>query len=460
MTVPIEEAAEFMSEKFSRFCRLAGLDAQVLPTLLLRGWQIIAGSLMVLLIPLFLGKIEQGYYYTFSSLLALQIFFELGMNQVIIQLVSHDFAHISISSRGRLRGAAIRFDRLASLVGLLRRWYGIAASLFFVIVSACGLWFFSIKDDLPISAWGSAWIMLTLVTAINLYLSAALTVHEGCGEVAGVARMRLVQSMCGNILMWGALAFGADLWAMSLVPLVAAIYSGYWLRINNDTIKNLLKHSAVSEAKVTINWRTEIFPFQWRIAVSWISGYFIFQLFTPIVFSRLGAVEAGRLGISISIFGSLLTIGMSWVNAKIPAFSAHVSRNERASLNALFNSVVKRSMVFTLISSLIIIVMMLISTSLSIVAIHRFASLSVVICLAVITMVNCFIFSAAAYMRAHKEEPMMLVSLVWGLATLAAAVVGSRYSVFSMMALYAFINVFVALPWTSIIFIRYYRRVV
>ncbi|MGV8935114.1 MAG: hypothetical protein ACOH1I_10845 [Gallionellaceae bacterium] len=447
-----------MRQRFSKLGRIAGLDAQVLPTLLLRGWQIIAGGVMVLLIPLWLGKVEQGYYYTFSSLLALQIFFELGMNQVIIQLVSHDFAHVSVSDSAALKGDAIRLDRLASLVVLLRRWYAIAASLFFVIVSACGAWFFSTKGDLPISDWGGAWLMLTLVTAANLYLSAALTVLEGCGEVAGVARMRLVQSMCGNSLMWIALALGAGLWAMPLVLMVAAAYTSYWLRINGSTIERLRRHFAESANNIKINWRADIFPFQWRIAVSWISGYFIFQLFTPLAFARLGAVEAGRLGITMAVFTALLTVGMSWINAKLPAFAAHVSRNERVSLNMLFNSVVKRSIAFTLFATLTIIAIVMVMNSLDIAAVHRFASLPVVICLAIVTLVNCFIFAAAAYMRAHKEEPMMLVSVATGLATLTAAAVGSMYGVFTMMFLYAMINVCVALPWTIYIFMPYYRR--
>lgn len=33
-----------------------------------------------------------------------------------------------------------------------------------------------------------------------------------------------------------------------------------------------------------VSWKTEIWPLQWRIALSWLSGYFIFQLFTPILF--------------------------------------------------------------------------------------------------------------------------------------------------------------------------------
>lgn len=447
-----------MRERLYRLRRLAGMDAQVFPTLLLRGWQVVAGGAMVLFIPLWLSKVEQGYYYTFSSLLALQIFFELGMNQVIIQLVSHDFAHVTISNGIELKGDVFRLGRLALLVRLLRRWYGIAASLFFVIVSSSGVWFFSQKGDLSIQTWGGAWVILTLATAVNLYLSAALTVLEGSGEVASVARMRLVQSLCGNSLMWAALALGAGLWAMPLMPLTAAVYSGYWLHVNGSTIKSLRRHSIDGANNATINWRADIFPFQWRIAVSWISGYFIFQLFTPLAFARLGAVEAGRLGISIAVFSALLTVGMSWVNAKLPAFAALVSKNERANLNALFNSVVKRSMAFTLFATLTIIAIVEVLNSLGVTGIQRFESVPVVVCLAIVTLGNCFISAAAAYMRAHKEEPMMLVSVVTGLVTLVAATIGSTYNVFTMMALYALINLCVALPWTYLIFIRYYRK--
>ena len=447
-----------MREKINRLGRFAGLDAQVLPTLLLRGWQIIAGGVMVLLIPLWLGKVEQGYYYTFSSLLALQIFFELGMNQVILQLVSHDFAHIRISNAEALEGDAIRIDRLAALVGLLRRWYGVAASLFFVIVSASGALFFTTKGDLPISVWGGAWLMLTLVSAANLYLSASLTVLEACGQVAGVARMRLVQSMCGNGLMWLALALGASLWAMPLVPLTAAVYTAYWLHTNGTTINRLRHHALVSVNNIKINWRVDIFPFQWRIAVSWISGYFIFQLFTPLAFARMGAVEAGRLGITMTVFSALLTVGMSWINAKLPMFAAHISRGERSSLNLLFISVLKRSMTFTLIATSTIIFIVFVLTSLDISAIQRFASIPVMLCLSVVTLINCFVFAAAAYMRAHKEEPMMVVSVVTGFVTLGAAALGSMYGVFTMMALYTIINICITLPWTSILFVNYYRR--
>jgi hypothetical protein len=430
----------------------------VLPTLLFRGWQIIAGGLMVLLIPLWLDKVEQGYYFTFASVLALQIFFELGMNQVIIQLVSHDFAHIRTGKDGQLTGDAKCIARLAELVMLLRRWYGIAAALFFVMISIGGAWFFSTKGNLPLSAWIGPWVLLTLGTAFNLYLSATLTVLEGCGEVAGVARMRTVQSIGGNILMWLALSMGVGLWAMPLVPIVGAGYTIFWLHTNGGPLDRLRRYAGNITDKDLIRWRSDIFPFQWRIAVSWVSGYLIFQLFTPLAFAQFGAEEAGRLGITMLVFSGLVTVGMSWVNAKLPAFAAHVSRGERASLNALFKSVVKRSMIFVFVVSMCIILAVIILTRTDTGLIHRFASIPVFVCMVVVALTQCFIFSAAAYMRAHKEEPMMLNSVVIGLLTLLGSFIGSRYDVQTMIAVYAAINVLVGLPWTLILFKKYYFK--
>lgn len=411
---------------------------------------------MLLLLPFWLGGVEQGYYYTFASLIALQIFFELGMNQVILQLVSHDFAHLQRDSENRLSGDSAKVNRLASLVNLLHRWYSIAAVLFFAVVSICGFMFFSIKGELSLGRWLAPWLLLTLCTAVNLYLSAMLTVLEGSGDLAGVARMRLRQSIIGYVLMWAALSWGAALWAIPLIPLVAAVYTLYWLRSHPHPLLQFWKSNHSDSA--TLNWRRDIFPFQWRIALSWMSGYFIFQLFTPIAFANQGPVEAGRLGITLAVFNALLTVGMSWVSAKGPAMAAHISRNERLQLNSLFVAVTRRSMFFIMFTAVMAIIALAMLAKISPLMAHRFASVPVASCIAAVTVTNTFIFAAASYMRAHKEEPMLWASVVTGLATLLAATVGASLGVLPMMMLYMSVTIFIALPWTIRLFMRYYRK--
>ena len=43
--------------------------------------------------------------------------------------------------------------------------------------------------------------------------------------------------------------------------------------------------------------------FQWRIAVSWLCSYFTVQVFIPILFALRGPIEAGQMGMSLSIAG-------------------------------------------------------------------------------------------------------------------------------------------------------------
>jgi hypothetical protein len=75
-----------------------GIDKAIGFTILARGWGSLAGLITVALIARFLSPAEQGYYYTFGSLLALQIVFELGFSFVILQMASHERAHRFSSS--------------------------------------------------------------------------------------------------------------------------------------------------------------------------------------------------------------------------------------------------------------------------------------------------------------------------------------------------------------------------
>jgi hypothetical protein len=176
-------------------------DFHVLQVLLQRGWGIVAGFVTVLLVPLVLGSVEQGYYYTFASLLALQVFFELGFNVVVTQLVGHEAARLQIDENGRVSGDAVSAARMGSLLRLLWRWYLVAALLFASIVSSAGFFFFERQGSLPAREWAGAWLLLVVLTAVNLFFSPRLAVLEGIGRVGQVARMRLLQSIISFVLM-------------------------------------------------------------------------------------------------------------------------------------------------------------------------------------------------------------------------------------------------------------------
>lgn len=434
----------------------AGLDFHVVATLLFRGWTVLAGAATMVLLPLSLTPVQQGYYYTFASILALQVFFELGLNQIVVQLVSHEVAHLRTGPDDRLEGDAAHLDRLGSLARLMHRWYATAGAIFALVGGAVGASFFAARGMLPASAWLAAWLVLTAVSAFNLYLSPSLAMLEGTGRVGQVARLRLVQSLIGYVALWAALWSGAGLWATVAAPLAGAVGTSLWLHRHGGVLRHLAARTTAPAHR--LRWRRDIFPFQWRIALSWVSGYFIFNLFTPLVFSYQGAVEAGRLGLALTVFNAVSTIGMSWISAGNPRFTSHIARGERPQLNALFVAVLRRACAATAALSALVLAGAGALTEIGLPAMARIAALPVLACIAWATVVNSVIFAIAAYMRAHREEPMLPVSIVAALLTGAVAWFGSRIDTASMMALYAAVTTFVTLPWTLHLFHGYFKR--
>lgn len=445
----------FLKLKYSRIQAIAGLDFHVLVTLLFRGWAILAGAATVFLLPLWLSPTEQGYYFTFASVLALQIFFELGLNQIVMQLVSHEVAHLTETADGRLTGKEAHLGRLSSLALLIGRWYGVAALLFAFIGGIAGALFFTQKGTEPMSMWLGVWVVLVAATAVNLWLSPGLAVMEGCGKVGQVARLRLVQSVLGYAILWVALLSGAGLWAAAAVPVVSAVCTGYWLKAHGNMLRWL--SGRVTDVKNQLSWRADVLPLQWRIALSWASGYLIFNLFTPMVFSHHGAVEAGRLGMALTVFSAISTIGMSWVNAKAPNFTMHIARGERRELNNLFKALFLRSTVVIALMSTGVALVVWYLNQIGLPLMMRIASPSVLVVLAIATTVNSIIFSMAIYMRAHREEPMLTQSIVVGLMIACMVYLSSKISVFNMMFSYMLIAIFISLPWTIWMFAKYLK---
>jgi hypothetical protein len=144
--------------------RQAGVDRAVSYTLLSRGLQLILAPVSLLLVARFLTPVQQGFYYTFASLLALQIFFELGLSYVVLQFASHEKARLTWTERGTLEGDATAKLRLGSLLRLALTWYGVAACLMVALVLPLGLVFFGRNSSTASGGgWLLPWIWLTLL---------------------------------------------------------------------------------------------------------------------------------------------------------------------------------------------------------------------------------------------------------------------------------------------------------
>lgn len=428
-----------------------GVDRAILYALAGRGWGLISGIATLFLVVQYLTLDEQGYYYTFASLLAMQIFFELGMSTVVLQFSSHEVAHLTWSSAETLVGDVSAKSRIRSLIVLMAKWYGVVAILFVIVVVPAGWIFFSANSSKSLVEWHFAWVWLVISTSVNVFLMPFLSILEGCGRVASVSRMRLYQNIFGSVAAWVVLLAGGGVFAMPVMSTGFALVVLAWLwKTKKAFFRDLL---LTGEVGVRICWKSEIWPFQWKIALSWLSGYFIFQLFTPLLFSFRGSIEAGQMGMSLSIANALIGVAIAWMNAKASSFGSLVAKRDYSSLDKVFALAFSRSLALMLILGAVLCFVNYF--------IHvRFIEFSsrildpIPFFLLVIATIFVYVtYAQAAYLRSHKEDPFLVISLISALVIGCSSVLlVKQYGATGLMMVYASVYAVIGVGWGSSIF--------
>jgi O-antigen/teichoic acid export membrane protein len=435
--------------------KVLGLDRAIGFTVLARFWGSLAGLITVALIARFLSPAEQGYYYTFGSLVALQIVFELGFSFVILQMASHERAELSISNDYEISGNPIAHARLASVLQKSVRWYSVAAVLMATTLLPIGFYFFSTHQHVGQNvSWQFPWCSAALMAALNFQIDPFLSFLEGCGYVPEVARLRFIQSATGSLLAWMVLASHHGLFAPSMMLVGIASSSLVFLFGKRKLLLGLLRYHAGAHR---IRWSQEVWPFQWRIAVSWLSGYFLFWIFNPVLFAFRGPVEAGKMGMSLSLANAIQAIAVSWVSTKSAPFGTLIARKEYHRLDQIFFQALRQSSAVALAGGL--------TAWLGCIYLNlhhfRFAqrlldpiSLGFLL---LYMMVNVIIFAEAYYLRAHKQEVFFINSVVGAISvTILTLIFGRRYGAMGIVVSTSLLNC-IGLVWATYLF-RKYRR--
>lgn len=436
-----------------------GLDRAIAYTVLGRFWQAFAGLITLLLITRYLTPNEQGYYYTFYSLVALQIVFELGFSFVILQLAAHERAQLTLSADGCIGGDPVSHARLASILHKAVYWYLVAGLLMTIALVPAGFAFFN-AHQVPGSrvAWRLPWCWLVLFNMLAFQIDPVFSFLEGCGFVAEVARRRFWQALLGSVMAWMAMLAHHGLYAPAMLILgQVSVSFGYLLFSDHRRLLVGLMRHRVGGYKVA--WRAEIWPFQWKIALSWLCGYFIFQLFSPILFAFQGPVVAGRMGMSLNVATGIGSIAMAWMNTKASPFGQMVARREFKALDRLFFRTLKQSTLLLVFGSLLFLVLLWLYGGHHPKFTTRLLPEWALALLLIQTTMSHVVYSEALYLRSHKEEPFVgqaVVSalLVGGLTYVLGRYWGANAVVVGLVAQ----GLFFGLPSGTYLFLTYRRR--
>ncbi len=441
--------------RWRRTLRSAGIDRAIGYTILARAWGSLSGLVTVALIARSLTREQQGYYYTFGSLVALQIVFELGFSVVILQLATHEAAHLQIGEDGTIAGGVQPVARLASVLQKTVLWYSVAAGLMGLVLLPVGWRFFATSPGSAATAWRGPWVAVVLASCFTFQIDPVFSFLEGCGFVSRVARTRTVQAVTGSVLAWGGLALHHGLFAPALVIAGQAVVGFWFLLQRRPLLLGLLRTRAGSYA---VRWSEEVWPFQWRIAISYASGFLIFQLFNPVLLHYFGPVVAGRMGMSLNLANALAGVAISWIATKAAPFGAMIARRQFADLDRTFFRAATQALLLCGSGS---VVVWLIDVAMNHAGV-RFAQRllpPLPLGLLLLTMVlNQAVASMALYLRAHKQEKFLLNSVLGGLlVALSTLTLGRWYGPTGMLAGFLAVTVVVGVGMGGLTFVKYRR---
>jgi len=404
----------------------AGIDKAVAYSVSSRILQIVVGLVNVVLIAKFVTSSEQGYLYTFQSLLGFQILFDLSLSAILIQFAGHEMAKLKWMSNGTVQGESVAKSRLASLIRISFKWFIIAAGLMFLMLTSGGYIFFEIKNVLQNTVdWQAPWMLLCTAASILIIFTPILGIIEGCGKVAEVSRFRLMQDTVCAFIYWIALVSGLKLFALPILFFTRVGALLIYLFIFKRKFLLDLKSTAVEEQ---IGFKNEIWPFQWRFLICSIAGLLTSFLTIPIVFSAQGPVIAGQLGMTFSITTALLSISMVWINTKVPIFCKLVALKNYEELDLTFRKVSRQSFIVMLILSMSLILMIMAINML----VPSFANRLVDPMTAVLLILSVLLafpnIAASSYLRAHKREVTSRANITIAIITLCFIYLSSRYA--------------------------------
>ncbi len=402
------------------------MDGAVSFTAFARLSSIISSVGTVLLLVRFLNPVEQGYYYALLSLVLFQTVCELGFSFVIQQYAAHEAVLCTFLPDGRVVGDPTAHSRLASVLQLAMRWYLWASIIISVVLLPVGFVFFSHKSQgYSEVAWHGPWIAVVLASALSFLVVPLYSFLDGCGQIKQVAQARFAQALGTLVMSWGTMISGHGLYAPAMVNLGVVMVGAGFLYPRRRLLLGLLRHPAHGNA---VSWRHEVWPFQWKLAVSWLCTYLVTQLFTPILFLARGPVEAGRMGMSVNIVAYLPMLVLSWISTKATPFGQLIKLGRLQELDRLFFRAFRQSL--SLLGVLVMGCMAgVIGIWYLIPGLAMRMEPPLIFALLLITAISTFaVQGMAVYLRSFKEEPFLVQSTVVAvLTTLGIAITASRW---------------------------------
>lgn len=371
-----------------------------------------AGFVMLMIVSLstrFLTPTEQGLFFAFLSFGALAQSGDFGLSYAVLQKAC------------RLGNSPIEY--IENFVGQVRRWAFMLALLSVFIAGVSGFISFknySITNRTDSIIWLAPWVIALTGIFLGLYSAPLISLMEGSGKVSAAWRIRMLQAWVGGLACIFSLIQGWNLFGIAFFWLGSALTAFPFL-INFPTRR------VTSITKQKMNWREEIWPFQWRIGLSNISGFLIYRASTIIVFSAYGSIVAGQYGLALAAMNMILAVTTSWPNSQATSLGQLIASGKYKEAFSESKSTLIWSSCFSIFAYLLAFAIFGFASYRNYQIADRIVDLCTLAAIFLTGFISHVVACQAVFLRAQAKEPLLGISIFGGIANILGGTLAAKY---------------------------------
>lgn len=380
---------------------------------------------------------QQGYFFSFMSFGALMQSSDFGACYAMLHNANHLTA---IGQDARLPGLldrALQLNFISALVCAVAVGFG-------------GVYIFGshgTESGGLNASWFQPWIVLVCALFLTQLTAPGIAYIEGAVSAETAWRFRFHLELLTGPILISIMFLGFGLWGLPAFWVTRFLLSASWLAWKRPKQRKYVPFTLK-------DWSKEVWPFQWKIGLSVLSGFLIFQSITPIVLATQGPRVSGQFGFSLAAMNMLLMVTTAWPQSKASQYGFLISRANFGDLFTLFQRVTLWSTVLSAGFSLIVVATLWWLGIMGFSFVDRFAdTLSTGLLLAG-GVVHHFIYCVAVLLRAGRTEPLMWLSLVGGLLTLVTIRVAATFGGVHEIAMAFLVLSGIGLPVVAYIYRR------
>jgi hypothetical protein len=446
-----------VSSVLRRFAGNLQVDRSLLYALSARIWQAMAGPITMVFIIRSLTLDEQGVYYTLSTLMTIQLFFELGLLNVLISQAGHLIS--AVRNAKNEEQLVLAKCRMWQLIRASFHWFLGASVVYAVAAVVLGWKMLSSK-----SAIAENWLpllCLSVVAAATVALSPLMAILEGAGFRNSVYRMRFIQMVSGAVVVWVSLLLDIKTWTLVTSALVqfACVFLLTRVIHRRDLDGYKVDRSILESTSNGLSWFKEVLPMQWRMALISIAYHVATQLFPLILFMFHSKSEAGQLGMTLTGTAAIQGMALAWIQTKYSLVSAMHGAGDREVAGTLWRRLA--------IVSTVLLVSAFVCATLAIAALplanrgweDHFVQPWQVAILGFGCLANHWVATQIFYVLSRKGRPFLIASLVGSTATFVAILCGGYwFSISGIVWGYTLTTCLITLPLHSFSYLQFRKR--